>query len=376
MPALFYFHVAKTAGTSMINEIRQHFAEADILNEGVNVTLPFLQAYGRERLRDVGFIHGHPGSGVAAYLEGVADAIMLLRNPMDQTISNYLSLSRIGTDLVHRTATRLGFRNFVHTYPEFLAFQTLSLATGLGLRVRTDHVYDCLPEVLRYLESTFLLGTFEQIGTFMSNLARMKQWPAPVSVRHLNQSGQEQQPARDRLKEVYAEAMIDTHLGAMIAVEQAVYAKARSIAANQRGRTAFRDLGETARRVWRSASGEVILGQNFGQRETIDGEPAWWTLEAGQSHIHFTTRLPATLHAEIRIWHAVDPTRIEVWTGEDKLNARIERTSDGFGSIAVPLERLADDNWATITLHIVDRYVSINKPPWYPRLLLHRFRLG
>ena len=41
MPALFYFHVAKTAGTSMINEIRQHFAEEEILNEGVNITLPF-----------------------------------------------------------------------------------------------------------------------------------------------------------------------------------------------------------------------------------------------------------------------------------------------------------------------------------------------
>jgi hypothetical protein len=107
--ALFYFHVAKTAGTSMINEIRQHFAEADILNEGVNVTLPFLQAYGRERLRDVGFIHGHPGFGVAAYLEGVADAILLLRNPMDQAISNFLSLSRIGTDSCTVLRQDLGF---------------------------------------------------------------------------------------------------------------------------------------------------------------------------------------------------------------------------------------------------------------------------
>ena len=132
MPALFYFHVAKTAGTSLINEIRQHFAEADILNEGVNITLPFLQAYGKERLREVGFIHGHPGFGVAAYLEGVADAIMLLRNPMDQAISNFLSLTRIHTDLVHRTATGLGFRDFVRTYPEFLVFQTLSLATVSG----------------------------------------------------------------------------------------------------------------------------------------------------------------------------------------------------------------------------------------------------
>ena len=203
----------------------------------------------------------------------------------------------------------------------------------------------------------------------------MRKWPAPVSVRHLNQAAQGQSPARDRLKEIYIEAMSDIHLGAMIAVEQTVYTKARSIAANQRGRTAFHDLGETARRVWRSTSGEVILGKNFGQREVIDGKPAWWTLEAGQSHIHLTTQSPTTLHAEIRIWHAVAPASIEFWMGERRLDATIERTSDGFGSLAVPLERSGDGNWVTIALHIVDRYVSISKPPWYPSLLLYRFRL-
>lgn len=359
----------------MISEIRQHFAEEEILNEGVNITLPFLQAYGQERLRNTGFIHGHPGLGVAAYLEGIAETIMLLRNPMDQAISNYLSLSRINTDLVHRTATELGFRNFLSTYPEFLAFQTLSLATGLGLRVRTDHVYDCLPDVLRYLENTLLLGAFEQIDMFLTSLARMRQWPAPVSVRHLNQA-QGQRSVRDGLKEIYTEAMNDARMGAMIAAEQAVYAKARSIAADQRGRTAFRDVGETARRVWRSETGEVILGKNIGQREMIEGEPAWWTLEAGQSQIHVRTRLPATLHAEVRIWHAVDPARIEIWMDERRLSATIERTNDGFGSIAIPIEQSTNDNWATIALHIVERYVAINNPPWYPCLLLYRFRLS
>src|SRR6202012_3757676 len=130
---------------------------------------------------------------------------------------------------------------------------------------------------------------------------------APVSVRHLNRAEPSQMPSREALKEIYAEATKDPHLGTMIAIEEVVYAKARSIAAIQRERTSLQDLGETARRAWRSALGEVGLGKNFGRRETIDGGPAYWTLEAGQSRIHVKANKPVTLHAEVRVWHAVDP---------------------------------------------------------------------
>lgn len=109
----------------------------------------------------------------------------------------------------------------------------------------------------------------------------------------------------------------------MIAVEQAVYAKASSIVATQRERRSLRELGETARRVWRSECGEIVLGHNFGLREMIDGEPAWWTLEANESRIYVATRPSATLHADVRVWHAVDPSCIQVWTDERKLDARI-----------------------------------------------------
>src|SRR5215475_8602669 len=105
MPALFYFHVPKTAGTSMIDEIRQHFVEPDILTEGGRLTLPFVQAYGKERLRNLGFIYGHPGSGVAAYLEGIADTVLLLRDPVDHVISNYLNVLRDPAARLHHAAT-------------------------------------------------------------------------------------------------------------------------------------------------------------------------------------------------------------------------------------------------------------------------------
>lgn len=130
MPALFYFHVPKTAGTSMINEIMQHFVASETLTENGNLTLPYLQAYGKERLRELGFIHGHPGAGVATYLQGITDTVLLLRNPMDHAISNYLSLLRDPGARLHHVAAGLGFRDFLYAYPRVLAFQTRSLTGG------------------------------------------------------------------------------------------------------------------------------------------------------------------------------------------------------------------------------------------------------
>ena len=374
MAALFFFHIDKTAGTSITDEIKQHFAELQILTEDGNLTLPFLEAYGKQRLREVGFIHGHPQSGAAAYLEDVADAVTLLRNPMDQAISNYLHMRRGVPRPLHRTTNALGFRDFLHAYPDHLAFQTLFMARSLGLDVPPERIFDALPRVLGYLESIKLLGTVEQIDEFMTSLAGIRRWPAPVSVRHINKAAASQKLAEEGLEEIYAAAAGSTHLGEMIAVEQAVYARVRSIVANQRERRSMRELGETARRVWQSDYGEIVLGHNFGLREIFDGEPAWWTLDAHESRIYVAARRAVTLHAEIRVWHAVDPSCIEFRTDEGKLDARIEQTSDGFGLFQVPLGDLAAEGLAPITLRIVRKHAPDDQP-WYPALLLYRFRL-
>lgn len=375
MPALFYFHVAKTAGHSLINEIRQHFAPSQILTERGRVTVPFLQAYGGERLRDIGFIYGHTGTGAAAYLQGIADTILLLRDPLDHLISNYLHMARALAEPWHHAAAELGIRDFIHTYPGVLAFQTISLANGLGNVVSPEHPYNCLPDMVRYLESTFLLGTVDQIDELMASLARVRQWPAPVLVRRLNTVPPGQAVGREEFEDAYMAMAASTHYGAaLIAVEQAVYAAAKRVAATQREQRSLNVLGETARRVWRSTTGEIVLGNNFGRREMIDGEPAWWTLEANESHIHVSCRMAATLCADIRVWHAVDPTCIQLWMDWRKLETRIEQTCDGHHTLIVPLADLVGEALATIALRFVPRNPPTD-PPWHPALLLCRFRL-
>ena len=374
MPALFYFHVAKTAGNSMVSEIRQNFAESEIVTDGGNLTLPFLEAYGKQRLRDAGFLHGHVGPGAATYLQDIADTILLLRDPMDHVISHYLYLAREPGHL-HSAATELGFRDFIMTYPAVLVFQTISLTNGLGQIVPPERPYDCIPDMLRYLESTFLLGTVDQIDEFMACLARIKQWPAPVSVGRLNKVPPRQMRARAEFEDAYNAVASSTHYGAtLIAVEQAIYAAAKNIAAVQRERRSLSTLGETARRVWQSANGEIVLGHNFGRREMIDGEPAWWTLEAPESHVLVAAQTPTALRADIRVWHAAGPISIQVWMDQRRVDARIEQTADGLGSLMVPLAGCGAGQWTTITLRL-DPRDSPAVAPWYPTMLLYGFRL-
>jgi hypothetical protein len=246
MPALFYFHIPTAAGSSVIAEVGRHFAESEILTDGGNLTMPFLEACGEERLRDAGFLYGQPAAGVAAHLQGIADAILLLREPMDRTIAHYQEMLREPNMPWHRAATELGFHDFIETYPQFLALQTISLATSIGRDVQRDRIYDCLPDVVRYLEGTFLLGMSDQVDEFMTSLANMKQWPAPVATGQPNEAATDDEQARYILQESYTAVARSAHIGAvMIAAEQTLYAAAKHIAAAQRARTPLRASGET-----------------------------------------------------------------------------------------------------------------------------------
>ena len=238
MPALFYFHIHRTAGTSVIADISRHFCASQILTDGDGLTTQFLRACGEQRLREAGLIHGHAGHGVATYLQEIADTTLLLRDPMDLVISHYQHMSSNPALPWHSAATALGFRDFIETYPQFLASQTVTLATALGHDVRRDRILDCLPDVMRYLDSTLLLGTVDQIDEFMACLARIRQWPGQVPIQHLNRATAGQGPARQELEAAYNEVARSAHVAAvMIAAEQTLYVAAKSIAATQRART-------------------------------------------------------------------------------------------------------------------------------------------
>ena len=116
----------------------------------------------------------------------------------------------------HPAAAELGIRDFIHTYPGVLAFQTISLANGLGNVVSPTRLYECLPDIVRYLESMFLLNTVDQIDEFMASLAGLRKWPAPVLVRRLNKVHPGQAVGREEFEDAHMATAASSHYGAVL----------------------------------------------------------------------------------------------------------------------------------------------------------------
>ena len=91
---LFFHHVAKTGGTSLIQAIRAVTPPRLCFTERGNLSAPFVDALVARGLVPGQFIHGHPGTGAAQPLRGRARIVTLLREPCDQVISNYFWLRK------------------------------------------------------------------------------------------------------------------------------------------------------------------------------------------------------------------------------------------------------------------------------------------
>ena len=87
---LFFHHISKTAGTSVTAAIRSMTKRSSVVSKGGNLPLAFVQKIVAAGLRPDQFIYGHPGHGVSAVLRGKTRIITLLRDPVEQCISNYL----------------------------------------------------------------------------------------------------------------------------------------------------------------------------------------------------------------------------------------------------------------------------------------------
>jgi len=372
MAPLFFHHIPKTAGTSLVEEIRQHYAPAEIFSEDGNLSLGALREMGGAKLRALGLIYGHPGEGAAAYLHDIAETVTLLREPRAHAISNYLHMLRETAAPLHKIAKELGFGDFLRTYPSHLTFQTSSLAVGIGA---TGTFHERVMAVLKYLSSLALVGTVERIDEFARDLAQMRRWPVPRPLPRLNTAAQSGWAIDyERAAGEYDAIERDPRFAPRVAFERAAYAHAQGVALEQRERIFLRDVAPGGRCVHCSELGEIVLGGNFGRRELVEGRDAWWTLEQQESRIHVLPKEAASLRAEIEVWHAAPADGIRFWAGGMRLDAKVEATNGG-GRIAVSLTELPRGVTTPISMRVA-RLDTPYDPPWYPAILLSGFRLS
>jgi len=228
---LFFHHVPKTAGTSLIKAIEKMVLPELSFSEKGNLSATFVAALVERGLTPGQFIHGHPGTGAAMPLRGRAHIVTLLREPRDQVISNYLYV-RFDRGVPDHSASRaLGFREFVLARPRYAIFQTASLHLGIAERPagRSEDFIDAVPQILAYLDEMALVGVVDQASEFMLRLAEIMGWPQTPHFPHRRKS-RISRKQREWMQAQFADLQSHPMLSSLFAAERAVYLHARAIA--------------------------------------------------------------------------------------------------------------------------------------------------
>jgi hypothetical protein len=228
---LFFHHIAKTGGTSLIRGLRAVTAARHCLTERGNLSTGFIESLVAGGLHGGHFIYGHPLTGAVLPLRNKSRIVTVLREPRDQLISNYLWLRKDRRVPDHRAALELDFREFVVRHPYFAIFQTASLHVGIEERpiARAEDLIDRLPDIFGYLEEMHAVGTPPMSDALFAQLTIEMNIQDPPKLPRRNKT--RLAPARKaELREQFADLERRPDLAPLLAAERAVYEKVCSLA--------------------------------------------------------------------------------------------------------------------------------------------------
>jgi hypothetical protein len=219
-----FHHVAKTGGTSFIEAMRNITPQELQSTQPGSLTVAFVHELLAQGLRPGQFIYGHVATGAALPLRGRTRIITLLRDPCEQAISNYYALRNDYRLPDAGAVWRLGFRDFLLTYPYFAIFQTASLHVGIEETPlsRTEDLIDRLPILFDYMHA---VGTPKLAATLFGRLAAERGISDPKAYPHRTRT-RLLPSRRETLRGQYADLQRHPTLGPLIAAEQALYRKA------------------------------------------------------------------------------------------------------------------------------------------------------
>lgn len=393
---LFFYHIPKTGGQALNMSISRFFAPEHRLTEGGhplggNLSLDFIKSQPADWLTRIRYIYGHPAAGVGGLLQGKTRTITLLRDPVERVISDYLHVSREPVLSLNEAATGLGLENFLRAFPERFAAQAawLHMAFEGEKRPRMQQYYRMVPRALDYLESMMLVGTLDGSDEFLSQLALIMGWPVPPRMSPFNQAPESQASAtsRQQMREILAKLEREPFYGDLLACDRMVYRHAKELAARFARSTLWHVLfargpvDDTCPfLVHRSALGDILIGQNFGEVEHDRpgrwSGPAWWTLIARQSQIFVRRLAPeAQLTFTVNGWRGIQPGEVALLHEGRPLKLSIATDETGDGTVQVDLAGVPTGSYQELELELTWGRRRVPKAPFYPGVRCAAFRL-
>ncbi|MFY7950934.1 MAG: hypothetical protein ACOVT5_00375 [Armatimonadaceae bacterium] len=252
LPEVYFDHVAKTAGTSVVSVLRSAYARQEMFPVH---HCDKMVGWPRDSVAGYRCYHGHLGTLVPTLLGRDIPTVTLLRDPFEQTISLFRhALRHHYRDEKGWSQSRLQwvlrwtFPYAVHhlTQPANRAFhnyQTRSLGVlldferlgkpGGSMNEQFSVPDSALPEALerakRRLDSMVLVGTVEEIDTFVVRLCALLGVEPPARTPSLNTD-----PGRD-IRRTHREscklpAYLVRRIDRLTRFDQELYAHARALA--------------------------------------------------------------------------------------------------------------------------------------------------
>lgn len=170
-----FLHIPKTAGTSLTQALIALRPWARTLTRDGNITPDMMDMCrsfpaGEQAAT---LMHGHPLHGT---LETLSDAVTMtvLRDPEEQTVSNYLHVRRDPVTPLHQEANTLSFDAFLRRHWPWLVFQNISVdvANSRSPISCQEEFFQRLPSIRALLDRIDFVGTTDNLQAFIDRVAQ------------------------------------------------------------------------------------------------------------------------------------------------------------------------------------------------------------
>jgi hypothetical protein len=199
MPLLFFLHIPKTAGSTLVEVIKRQYRSNEIYelnNSSFGEELAGLPESRREEIRA---IWGHFYFGVHTYIERPSTYVTMLRDPVERVISHYYYVRRDPSHYLYEVAHNLTLEEFVAScgLAEPNNDQTRLLA-GLTSSHREGYsTPEMLPAAKSNLQNHFaVVGLTEEFDKSVIAMSQTLGWRSPY---YRKQNVSRQRPKKKEL---------------------------------------------------------------------------------------------------------------------------------------------------------------------------------
>jgi hypothetical protein len=323
---VFYLHIPKTGGQSLTLRLASAFAPNEARFFSEDLRFPEGVETLRSLLGEKKFVESHVAGAVLSKFPEL-DILATVRDPIDQTISNWRHIRRESRLRLHRAARELSPEKFFDAFASDVidrqAIYLTSAIIGGNRRDRLGHFDAMMQDLPPALARVRWLVPTEKIDEFVDLWSLETKRNVPNRTQNVNIA----QSDSEHVAAARAALTARPHLYA--------FDRLLHIAAQRRYEEYRRKVfdlvnpwshPDDSRRAWTDGTGGVWLTENWYDPEVADGPVAWWSGPERQSEVRVKRgRGEKFLNVHVRVVTGISHEKIVFKAKETFANLTVMR---------------------------------------------------